>query len=117
MAKKKTKTAKVQQLRVLLIKAGYKKDEVILKHADKLGTYPLSGDLPFKGTLFVKPQYANPPSWLGYVKANVQGDMGNLKNASTAAVLLIHAKKRVFVLTFGYGRNLLIPECWSVTLV
>src|ERR1700677_3753612 len=104
---------KVVTLRVLLIKADFKKDDKILKGYVELQHFELAKGLPFEGQLYIKPQCSHPPAWTSFVKPHVIGDLAKLKNASTAAVLIIEAEGRKLAFTFGYGRNLLNPESWE----
>ena len=108
-----TRKPPVQQLRVLLIKDGYKTMKSILKDVDTLFAYQLSESLPFKGKLYIRGQPPRPPKWQSFIKPHIQGDLGQLFNANTAAVLIIAVKKRRFAFTFGYGRSLLNPEAWE----
>ncbi len=115
----KDKKSSIQQLRVLLIKGNFLKDEEIIKDLDKLKKFELDSSVPFKGVLYVKPQYTKPSTWHKYIRPHIFGSTENirkfdqLRNSSTAAVLLIDHKKRKFALNFGYGRNLLKPESWE----
>lgn len=116
MPKKVKEKIPIQQLRVLLIKSNYVREEDIIKDLDKLDIFQLDSSVPYKGTLFVKPQYTKTPSWHKYIRPYVSGTSNELKkfdklqNTSTAAVLVLESEKRKFALTFGYGRNLLNPE-------
>jgi uncharacterized protein (TIGR04141 family) len=61
------------------------------------------------GKLFVKKTPAKPPKWSkffdGYVDRQKLGSV-----QSTAGVLIVPLKKRLFALTFGHGRFILRPE-------
>ncbi|MCL5746179.1 MAG: TIGR04141 family sporadically distributed protein, partial [Acidobacteria bacterium] len=58
------------------------------------------------GTLYLKPPEQHPPSWLRLFKGLL--DI-SLVNSSSSAVMILPVAKRLFALTFGYGRSLLSP--------
>lgn len=62
------------------------------------------------GVLYVKPSHETVPEWLSFLDLTVDDLSARLVNASTAAVLLVRASKRLFALTFGHGRTLLQPD-------
>jgi|SRR5665213_1839721 len=64
------------------------------------------------GDLFIKPSRPHTPSWLSLFSGAI-GDTPELVNTSTAAVLLVRERHRLFAFTFGYGRNLLVPGSWE----
>ena len=111
MAKKKKQ--KIVTLRVMLIKAGVTDNKAIFNDLDSLKHVKLVAAVPFKGVFAWRKQGMNVPSWLAFVKPHLDGSIDDLKNASTAAVLLIEAEKRRFAFTFGHGRNLLNPEAYE----
>jgi uncharacterized protein (TIGR04141 family) len=88
MAKNKVKTV---TLRVLLIKADMTDNGVIFKNFDELRHVKLAASVPFKGILAWRKQGVTDPSWLAFVKPHIDGSIDDLKNSSTAAVLLIEA--------------------------
>ena len=101
---------KTQQLNILLLREAVSDFEQALDAPGDLDALDLVNGLPFTGRLFVQRRVPHTPAWLGFVEASVEGDIGHLANAGTAAVLLIRVGGRVFALTFGYGRSLLKPE-------
>ncbi|MGC4033100.1 MAG: TIGR04141 family sporadically distributed protein [Tepidisphaeraceae bacterium] len=108
----KPKKEKVVALRALLIKTDFTDPATILKDT-ALDEHPLDLALPFSGRLYVKPQEKSVPSWVAFIKPHINGDLSKLKNASTAAVLLVKVDGRTIAFTFGHGRNLLNPEAWE----
>ena len=102
----------IQPLNVFLIKTGTKDYEDALEKDEvaSLTKHALKRTLPFKGALFLAPQRTVPPRWLTFLGSGAQGDLQELYNASTSAILFIRASKRIFAFTFGYGRTLLRPS-------
>lgn len=109
----KSKKEKTVTLRVMLIKTGMTDPRVIFNDFDKLKHVSLVAAVPFKGLFAWREQRTNEPSWLAFVRPHLDGSVDNMKNASTAAVLLIEAEGRHFAFTFGHGRNLLNIEAYE----
>ena len=65
-----------------------------------------TAELPFDGRLVIKNPRANPPWWVPWLRSSVDG-VPDLRNASNSAALALRAAGRLFVVTFGYGRNLM----------
>lgn len=61
------------------------------------------------GKLYVQPSTSRPPQWLSLFDGVAGLNAIHLSNSSTSAVLLVSLKKRMFAITFGYGRHLLEP--------
>jgi len=106
-----SKAPPIQPLNVFLIKTGTREyqDALEEKEIARLTRHALKGSLPFGGALFLAPQRNAPPRWLGFLESGAQGDLKKLYNASTSAILFIRASRRLFAVTFGYGRSLLRP--------
>jgi uncharacterized protein (TIGR04141 family) len=101
----------VQSLNIFLIKTGTKSYEDAIEDDEfpRLTKYDLKKGLGFQGAVFLAPQRKAPPKWLDLLREGASGDLLKLYNASTSAVLFVRASKRIFALTFGYGRSLLLP--------
>lgn len=99
----------IRSLNIFLIKKGTRDYEDALDEEEKgsLSKYLLKKKLPFRGALFLAPQRTAPPSWLEFLESGTGGDLDELYNASTSAVLFISSWRRIFAFTFGYGRVLL----------
>jgi len=97
----------VQALTVFLLKEGFTRYEDALEDSKDLQRYKLIPDLRFEGALFVAPQQTRPPKWRSFVQEGIIDDVDNLYNASTKAVLFVHARGRTLAYVFGYGRSLL----------
>ena len=52
------------------------------------------------------------PSWTTFVKPLLESRIESVLTSSASAVLFIEASKRIFAITFGYGRGLLKPDCF-----
>jgi uncharacterized protein (TIGR04141 family) len=69
--------------------------------------------VPFRGVFFVKNPRRHPPHWLPLVEEGVAGNLGALESSSPSGVLFLRSSKRLFALTFGYGRALLDPDTYE----
>lgn len=101
----------IQPLNVFLLKTGTREYQDALEEEEtaSLTEYPLKRTLPFDGALFLAPQRTARPRWLPFLESGARGNLQQLYNASTSAVLFIRSSKRIFAFTFGYGRTLLRP--------
>lgn len=94
---------------VYLAKEEITSDEEALKDPTELTALSLTPGLPFTGTLYLKKQ-GRPyqPKWWNFLKPNLASPpKREPRQTSASAVLLIHAERRVFAFTYGYGRTLL----------
>ena len=74
------------------------------KEATAVSVDPLSGiDGMF---LYVSPRPST-PKWMSFVQPLLADQLPDLRSSSTSALLLLRSRKRMFALTFGYGRSLL----------
>jgi len=83
---------------------------------DALNEQLLAHQIPLDGntfaTLYVKKSADKAPAWANFFQDQVALSLlGTVK--STSAALFLNVEKRIFVLTFGYGRFLLKPECYE----
>src|SRR4029077_14697466 len=53
------------------------------------------------------------PLWAALFQGSTVPHLPSIHSQSTSAVWIVRAQKRVFALTFGYGRALLVPGCWE----
>lgn len=74
--------------------------------------YDLIQDLGFSGTLFVGGEKQYEPSWVQLLSPYLTSPVMQARAASISAVLIIEYEKRVFAVTFGYGRSLLRKSSW-----
>lgn len=52
------------------------------------------------------------PKWVRLFSENVP-EIGKLLSSNASALLFVHRGDRLFALTFGYGRSLLLPGSWE----
>jgi uncharacterized protein (TIGR04141 family) len=98
-----------RQFTVYLLKDGTDLDDAA--KADVADTrHVLRRGLPFTGRLYVQHARPVPPNWLQFVAEGVQDEVGRLMNSHCSALLLLKAGRRVFAITFGYGRSMLKQE-------
>lgn len=89
-------------LPVALLKSG---DQEVLK-------FPIRSGRSIVGDLYVQPIQPKAPRWARYFKDFI--DVRQLgKVSSASAVLIVKANGRLFAITFGHGRHLLVPDCWE----
>ena len=98
---------------VFLLRDGLAEPARIFKRLDELVSFPVHSGTEQRGTLYVQPSYTRPPSWLSFFRGAVEFENVDAYNASTSAVWLTDAARRLFAVTFGYGRNLLRPDSWE----
>jgi uncharacterized protein (TIGR04141 family) len=100
---------RLQRLTFFLTKDGITDQDRILPGRAEYDDYPVTIASGFLGMLYVRRSVSRLPDWLSLLLPHVEvraRDLG-LTQASGAAVLLVQRGSRVFVLTFGGGRNLL----------
>ena len=64
------------------------------------------------GTVFTDSIPPHSPRWVG-VLSKVVPDLPVLRSSNASAVLFLPSGERLFALTFGYGKSLLIPGSWD----
>jgi len=79
---------------------------------DGLNQYDLGEGVPYEAKLYVKRPFENPPWWVAFLTESVP-QLGNLFNANSSAAILLRASGRIFAITFGYGRNLLVLDAFE----
>lgn len=65
------------------------------------------------GTLYFKQNPSHAPSWIKLFEPIIGTTLNSLFNSGTSAVFLIKVGKRFFALTFGYGKFLLLADCYE----
>ena len=65
------------------------------------------------GKLYFKQNPSHPPSWVKLFEPKIGTALNGLFNSGTSAVLLLEAGRRLFALTFGYGKFLLVADCYE----
>jgi uncharacterized protein (TIGR04141 family) len=86
--------------------------EILQTDPSQMRALALAPELELDGELYVKLPSSNEPSWFAFLSPALRDPaaLSGLRNSSVSAVLLIRAEGRVFAVTFGYGRTMLIPE-------
>jgi uncharacterized protein (TIGR04141 family) len=103
---------KSHRLSVMLLKSSVSGCEDALKEEKHAKSLSLDiGGIP--ASLYYKQNPQNAPSWVKLFKQSVGDSLDELKNSGTLAALLLTCSKRIFALTFGYGRSLLKPDCYE----
>jgi uncharacterized protein (TIGR04141 family) len=98
-----------RDLTFYLVKDNVATFDAVLPPQDDTVCFELGPDrgLPFEGRLVIKNPTSNPPWWVGWLRTSLN-EIGDFLNTSNAAALVLRlACGRLFVVTFGYGRNLM----------
>jgi uncharacterized protein (TIGR04141 family) len=100
-------------LSILLLKSFSTNDlAATLNDRDKLEShnFDISGVSVW---LYYKQNPTHPPAWVKLFTPVAGDNLKRLYNSGTAAVLFVPCSDRVFALTFGYGRFMLLPESYE----
>lgn len=101
-----------RKLSIYLIKEEFKDFSFIVKGNPDV--FDVSLEDKKIGTLYIKKIYSRRPSWLSLFSDAVKQDLQEqIKSSSISAVFLLKSQSRIFAVTFGYGRSLLIPGTWE----
>ncbi len=103
---------KSTQLKILLLKEIDSFEEA-LKEPGSLNVYDLAPGTPYEGTIYTSRSHVKPPSWLKFLQTGVTDPISHLNTATAAGILFVEAGGRKFAFTFGYGRNLLVADCFE----
>lgn len=104
---------KTRHLSIYLLKNAGGLPRTALKMPDSLQHYEVPRAVGFEGHLYVRPSNSNEPKWVRFVSDGFGSDIKGVYNASSSAVLFVHASGRWFALIFGYGRSLLHPDAYE----
>lgn len=105
MAKKR----RLQKLTVSLIKDGVDAGEA-LRERDDLVRYDVPPLAVHQGQLVAAPRPPLEPGWLKYLSPHLDRNPVGIFTASASALLLFEVAGRLFAVTFGQGRHLLLPD-------
>lgn len=100
-------------LTIYLAKTVYHSPTSLLKERENnlLNFRITSGGLAI-GDLYVQTVTPRAPRWARYFRDHI--DVRQLgKVSSSSAVLIVNTKGRLYAITFGQGRYLLLSECWE----
>ena len=99
-----------QDLNVFLIKKDFTDFESIVEKDSVVKKYQIKEHWDFEGVILVGANFSNVPKWVSWLKEGAEGDINDIFNTSTRAVLLIRRQNRIFALPFGHGRHMLVKE-------
>jgi uncharacterized protein (TIGR04141 family) len=103
---------KTHGLTVLLLKSHITSAEAAVKDTTVLKAL----DVPLGttvGKLYFKQNPSHPPSWVKLFQPKLGSALEQLFNSGTAAVFIVSNGTKFFALTFGYGKSLLLADCYE----
>ncbi len=102
-----------RDLTIYLLKEQIRVPSDALREPDRLKQFTITtGGTSTVGQLFAKPPRSRAPRWAEFFKDHLDiSELGRV--ASTSAVMIIKTRDRLFALTFGQGRFLMVPDCWE----
>lgn len=97
-------------LNIFLAKESYTEFDSVVEKDSVVRSIPLRESLGFEGVIYVgkNPKYV--PKWFEWLKNATDGDLKDVVNRSTRAVLLVRTQGRIFAFPFGHGRHMLVQE-------
>jgi uncharacterized protein (TIGR04141 family) len=107
----KTGKAKSRALTIYLLKQG-QTAETAIKEAGGLEKFTV-GDGGTVGDLYLSVASPRPPQWASLFSGTTQPILPQLSGTQSSAVLVVKRKSRLFAVTFGYGRHLLLPGAFE----
>jgi uncharacterized protein (TIGR04141 family) len=102
---------KTHSLTIYLIKPGNARAECLSK-TRKMTEHSFTLSDATEGSVFTDSIPPHEPKWVGLLAAVVPS-FPILQTSNASAVLFLGSGNRLFALTFGYGRSLLIPGSWD----
>src|SRR5262249_36050053 len=107
---------RAQDLTVYLLKESIATADEALRNPPQAGVRRFTIHSPSGGStigeLAVKQPKSHVPKWAEWFEGYVDPpQLGRV--SSTAAVLIVRTRQRLFAITFGAGRSLLTPDCWE----
>ncbi|MDF2438985.1 MAG: uncharacterized protein K0Q95_3361 [Bacteroidota bacterium] len=108
MSKKEIKP--VQKLSIFLLKEDVKNFKDALKEKVSVTEYAIKKNHNIDGLIYVGLEKSHTPDWKRLLQEGTDKKMPPLSSSSTRALLFLRIDKRVFVLTFGYGKHLIKDE-------
>ena len=97
---------------IYLLKDSVKSFAAALDPEKNVTQHDLNNNLGFAGTLFVGEQNQSQPGWVNLLNPHLQTPVARAFSANIPAVLLVNYDKRIFAVTFGYGKGLLAGSSW-----
>lgn len=103
---------KTYGLTVLLLKSGITAAQDAVKEPASLTSRDIAVGAT-TGTLYFKQNSSHLPSWVKLFQPKVGNTLDKLFNSGTAAVFIVGSGTKLFALTFGYGKSLLLADCYE----
>jgi uncharacterized protein (TIGR04141 family) len=103
---------KVYGLSVFLLKDSFADYEQAIKEVETLKSCDIAIGRD-KARLYHKQNPIHMPKWVKLFERHGVAALNELRNTGTSAVLFCRHNKKVFALTFGYGRAMLKQECYE----
>lgn len=104
---------KSHHLSIYLIKKSFLDNESIIKNISSLKNIEIKPKDNILGNLYIRPSYLKLPRWTKLFTTEINSEDLQSHGSSTAAVLLVKVSDRIFAITFGFGKFLLIPGCYE----
>lgn len=103
---------KTHSLTVLMLKNSIDDPIKVVKDASSLDSADVMlGSL--KGQLYFKQNPSHAPSWVRLFQPKLGTTLSSLYNSGSSALFLLKSGSRYFALTFGYGKSLLVADCYE----
>jgi uncharacterized protein (TIGR04141 family) len=100
---------RLEKLTISLLKPGSTR-KAVLREPSAYSPHTVAAIDPSQPSLFVLAKVPHQPRWAKYLEGQVSPALSGLVTASSSAVLLIEASKRLFAVTFGQGRYMVEDE-------
>lgn len=92
---------------IYLLKRGWQASA--LERPDTLSKHAVIAGGNHLGDLWVKKSKQKIPTWMSFFESSVRPPVRDLLSSSASAVWLVQVKRRLFAVSFGYGRAFLAP--------
>src|SRR4051812_31285086 len=100
-----------RDLTIYLLKEQLKHPADALREAERLKCFTITDGATTIGDLYVRSPKSRVPRWAEFFEGHLDiAELGRV--ASTSAVLIVKTWNRLFALTFGQGRFLMVPDSW-----
>ena len=102
---------KTHKLSVFLLKPYVNKfKDAIKAEVRDYSKYNIKKQTDAEGLIIIGSTRSNSPSWEQLLQEGAEKKIATLQNASNRAVLFFKIKGRIFAITFGYGKHIIIEE-------
>jgi len=103
---------KSHSLSILLLKETINNNIDAIKNATNTDQYEFDFDGK-KALLCFKQNPSHLPAWTRFFESRLGNQLNNLFNTGASAVFIAPKGNRIFAITFGYGKSLLLPDCYE----